>query len=503
MFACIYSRGVSGKGNWTVETGENSILVDLAFTFSPLVEQTTSDTVVLDVSGQDLLFGGAGEISESAEVESSVNLANEIFSRSKCLRLKTNVAVAANPDAAIHAARACRGISLIHPGEELSQLGSLSIKKLDCALVAVDEKRAAELQETFALWGIRTFADLARLPLAGVAERLGQDGVRLQKLAQGKTHRNLNLVRAPVGFEQSLELEHPISELEPLSFILSRLLNQLCANLNEYALATNEVRLRFVTEPRADCRSGASISRGVVEASGSNADLENPRNDFHQRTITLPVPMRNPRTLLRLLLFEIEHEPPQAPIIGLTIEVIPVQPRAAQTGLFIPLAPEPERLEITLARLVKLVGADNVGSPEMLDTHRPDAFRMKRFRLEVKGQKSEVRRKSNGQSAIGNQQCVMGFRMFRPPWNADVQTVRGRPARISARNSKISSRVRGEIVCAAGPWRGSGDWWRSDVWARDEWDVAVLDATANENEILCRIYRDLTNEQWFVAGVYD
>jgi len=269
MFVCIYGRGVSGARDSAADTSENSILVDLAFTFSPLVEQTTIDTVVLDVSGQDLLFGGASEFSESAEVESAVNLANEIFSRSKHLLLKTNVAVAPNPDAAIHAARSFKGISLTAPDEELSQLGSLSIKKLDCSLAVIDEKRATELQETFALWGIRTFADLARLPLAGVAERLGQDGVRLQKLAQGQTHRNLNLVRPPVGFEQSLELEHPISELEPLSFILSRLLNQLCANLNEYTLATNEVRLRLVSEP------------------GSNA--------ISERIITLPVPIRNPR----------------------------------------------------------------------------------------------------------------------------------------------------------------------------------------------------------------
>ncbi len=490
MFVCIHGRSVSGTQNSVADTGENSILVDLAFTFSPLVEQTTKDTVVLDASGQDLLFG-AGEFSESAEVESGVNLANEIFSRSKCLLLKSNVAVASNPDAAIHAARSCKGISVMPPGGELAQLGSLSIKKLDCSLAAVDESRAEELQETFALWGIRTFADLARLPLAGVAERLGQDGVRLQKLAQGKTHRNLNLVRPPVGFEQSLELEHPISELEPLSFVLSRLLNQLCANLNEYALATNEVRLRLDTEPRA-------------VASGFDKDLENHRNDFHERAIALPVPMRNPKTLLRLLVFEIEREPPPAPIVSVTIDATPVKPRAAQTGLFIPLAPEPERLEITLARLVKLVGPGNVGSPEMLDTHRPDAFRMKRFTLNHRGHRGRNPKAGiNQQSAIGNRQCVMGFRIFRPPWNADVQTVRGRPVRIHTRNPKISNKVRGEIVCAAGPWRASGDWWRSDVWARDEWDVAVLDATANEHEILCRIYRDLTSEQWFVEGVYD
>src|SRR5439155_15457529 len=138
----------------------------------------------------------------------------------------------------------------------------------------------------FSLWGIRTFDDLAKLPLAGVAERLGQEGVRLQKLAQGKTDRQLNLVRPPIGFAQSLELEHPVEELEPLAFILSRLLNQLCANLHAHALATNELRLCLQLENKTE----------------------------HERTITLPVPMHSPKTLLRLLLFEIEAQPPEAAV---------------------------------------------------------------------------------------------------------------------------------------------------------------------------------------------
>src|SRR5207244_6523247 len=101
------------------------------------------------------------------------------------------------------------------------------------------------------------------------------------------------LVELPIGFYQSLEFEQSIAEREPLSFIPYRLLNQLCANLNAQALATNELRLRLVTEPEA-------------VATGSYAD-----NDrvTHERTITLPVPMRNPKTFLRLLLFDIEAKP--------------------------------------------------------------------------------------------------------------------------------------------------------------------------------------------------
>jgi protein ImuB len=485
MFACIYSRSVpktqQDPGGEGAETG--SPLIDLAFTFSPLVEQTSAETVVLDVSGQDLLFGPPAK-NMSQEVECARNIATEIVRQSKTLNLKVNVAIAANVDVAIHAARLIKGVTIISPGDELLITRDFSIKQIDHSLVAIEEKRAAEIQETLALWGIRTLGDFARLPLAGVAERLGQDGVRLHKLARGKSDRRLNLVRPPIGFVQSLELEHPISEVEPLSFILSRLLNQLCANLNEYALATNELKLQLVTDNAAN---------------------------LYERTITLPVPMRNPKTLLRLLLFDIEREPPESPITALTITAEPIEPRASQAGLFIPLAPEPERLEITLARLRKLVGAENAGSPEILDTHRPDAFRMKRFTLNLnhrghRGRKSKAGSSygySNQKSQIGDRPCVMGFRIFRPPWRADVWTREGKPARIDAPSADARGRVRGQIVRASGPWRGSGDWWRTDVWARDEWDVAVVDPKSNEGEVLCRIYRELTTEQWFVAGIYD
>src|SRR5688572_29689004 len=400
MFACIYGQSVSKFEASASPVAEKatSVLVGLAFEFSPLVEQTSANTVLLDIAGQGLLFGAPkAEETSPDEIDSASNLANAIAQRASALHLKISVSVAANPDVAIHAARSFRGVSVIPNGEELSQLQALSIKAIDCSLVGIDARRAEEIEETFALWGIRTFGDLARLPLSGIAERLGQDGVQLQKLAQGKTDRRLNLARPPIGFAQSLELEHPVCELEPLSFILSRLLNQLCANLHEYALATNELQIELKLEDRTQ----------------------------HQRAITLPVPMRNPKTLLRLLLFDVEARPPQAPVVMVTITAEPVKPRAAQTGLFIPLAPEPEKLEITLARLAKLVGPNNVGSPEVLDTHRPDAFRMNKFLLaEKKNSRFALRRAR--MPALPGALPVMGFRMFRPAWRAEVQTESGK-----------------------------------------------------------------------------
>src|SRR5438876_5632585 len=383
VFACIYGR-VFVKNRFS-DDARQALLIDLAFTFSPLVERMSVDTVVLDISGDQLLFNSQNQ----AEVNWTRSLGDEIARRAAESSLKVSVSVAANPDVAIHAARAFKGVTIVSPGAELSQLGNLSIKLLDYSLAGIDEKKAEEIGETLALWGIRTFIDFAELPLAGVAQRLGQEGVRLQKLAQGKSERQLILVQPPVGFEQSLELEHPIAELEPLSFILSRLLNQLCANLNAQALATNELRLRLRLKDKTE----------------------------QERTITLPAPMRNPKTFLRLLLFDIEALPPQAAITSVTIAAEPVKPRILQTGLFIPLAPEPEKLEVTLARLAKLVGANNVGSPELLDTHRPDAFRMQpvnptgRARKNV-GSGSLFALNAGGTPALP----VIGFRIFRPSW---------------------------------------------------------------------------------------
>ena len=457
MFACIYAPELSAELS----------LSDFAYSFSPLVEETRSNTVVLDVEGCELLFSSAYQ------------LAREIAERSKKtktdggLQTNGNVALAANPDAAIHAATYLKGVTFVAPGEELTCLGEFPLQVLDCSLVNIDEKRSAEIFETLRLWGVRTFHDFAELPIAGVSERLGPEGIQLQKLAAGKTERHLLLKQSPPVFASSIELEHVIAELEPLSFIFARLLNQVCASLNSYALATNELLVRM--------------------------QLEN--QSTHERNLTLPYPMRDHKVFLKLLLLDIEMHPPQSAVKSVSIHCEPVKPRVLQNGLFTPLAPAPDKLELTLARLGKLVGEKNIGSPVLLDTHRPDAFSMKRFVLKTKEGGKRGRRSVNRQSAIPtrrDRQCL-GFRMFRPPLRAVVEIASGWPVQVSAWGKQRS--VYGKVVSLAGPWRSTGDWWRNDSWARDEWDVAL--ESGREQQALYRIYRELNSGNWFVEGNYD
>ncbi|HJS24008.1 MAG TPA: hypothetical protein VJ751_06615 [Pyrinomonadaceae bacterium] len=447
MFACIHAPHVS--------------LTEFAYGFSPVVEEVRDGTVVIDVEGCELLFGSAYQ------------LANEVAQRAQKPQAEggvestVSVAIAANPDAAIHAATYLKGITFVSPGEELTCLGEFPIDRLDHSLIDVEKKVAGELLETMRLWGIRTFADLASLPVAGVSERLGQVGIKLQQLAAGKTERHLKVKQPEPVFANSLELEHAVAELEPLSFIFARLLHQLCATLNAYALATNELCVSMQLEDQTT----------------------------HERKLSLPYPMRDHKVFLKLLLLDAEMHPPQAAVKAVSINCEPVKPRVLQNGLFVPLAPAPDKLELTLARLAKLVGEENVGSPTLLDTHRPDTFKLKHFTLDTKPDKR--RKIGNRQSAIGNQPCL-GFRMFRPPLRAIVQADQGWPTQISAWGKQRS--VYGKVVKLAGPWRTTGDWWRDDRWARDEWDVMLERAG---QQTLYRIYRELKTENWYVEGNYD
>jgi protein ImuB len=454
MFACIHAQQVPAELS----------LTEFAYGFSPIVEEVRSGTVVIDVEGCELLFGSAYQ------------LANEVAQRAQKPRTEgglestVSVSVAANPDAAIHAATYLKGITFISPGEELTCLGEFPLDRLDHSLIEVEKKVADEVLETLRLWGVRTFAKFASLPVEGVSERLGQAGLKLQQLAAGKTERHLKIKQPAPVFAQSLELEHAVAELEPLSFIFARLLHQLCATLNAYALATNELCVSMQLEDQTT----------------------------HERKLSLPYPMRDHKVFLKLLLLDAEMHPPQAAVRAVSINCEPVKPRVLQNGLFVPLAPAPDKLELTLARLAKLVGEENVGSPTLLDTHRPDAFSLKHFTLSDTKSDLRKRRKSGKRKlAIGDQPCL-GFRMFRPPLRAIVQADQGWPTQISAWGKQRS--VYGKVVKLAGPWRTSGDWWRDDRWARDEWDVMLERAG---EQTLYRVYRELKTENWYVEGNYD
>lgn len=418
MFACLHAPGNA------------ALLLECAGHFSPLIEETSADTVVFDVRGLRTLYGSPGK------------LADEIQRR---VGIDANLAIAANPDAAVHAARGLRGVTIVAPKQAASLLAPLPIYLLG---------GSPEFARTVDLWGIRTFGELAELPALGVASRLSEEGAHMQKLARGLGRRQLRLIETALVFIEEMEPDDGLDSLEQLLFLLAQMMERLCLRLRFHGLSTNEVRLRLKLE----------------------------RAPEHCVVLRPPVPIVKHKVLLKLLQLELREKPPQTFVERIHLEMMPVRPRTTQYGLFVPPAPEPEQLEVTLARIRGLVGAENVGAPEMLDTWRTDAFRMGALTVRV----------TTDMVAPAPLRPKLALRRFRPPCPAQVWcTCDGKPSRI------FSSMAGGRVVACAGPWRTSGDWWSGEEWDREEWDVEIGDVSVS------RVVQDCFVGRWFVEGNYD
>jgi protein ImuB len=270
-------------------------------------------------------------------------------------------------------------------------------------------------------------------------------------------------------------LEHPIVLLEPLAFLLNRLLEQLCARLGSRALSTQELRLTLELENFSPFHQSSKNNHQFI------------------RTLSLPLPMLDTKVFLKLLQLDLNAHPPGAPIVKIHLAAEPARPRLAQGGLFLPPSPEPEKLELTLARIAGMVGEHRVGAVELLDTHHPDGFRMQRFVAEV-ARKAPQKKTPDSAAATA---AVTALRRCRPPLRVNVILESGQPVHVTCAKKK---EVQGDVLWKAGPWRSSGDWWEREAWSRDEWDLALRNGDAVSFH---RLVHDLLGGGWFVEGTYD
>jgi len=465
------------------EAAAQAALVDCAHAFSPRVEPLAPAAVLLDASGLDRLFGPPAA------------LAREIAQRAAEMGLEANVAIAANRDAALVAARGFPGITVIGRGEEAQRLGPLGCDVLfsdttDTLEFEAERKRAArgrsrreqqsatpaEILDTLERWGVRTLRAFAALPSVAVAERLGQQGVALQKLARGEGSQVLIAAEPPLRFEESLELEHPVALLEPLAFLLARLLEPLCARLTARALATNELRLTLQLDGTV---SDESTEIKQSPETRERSEIENQKsiikNSFvpsclhGEYTLRLPVPMLDVRVFLKLLQLELQERPPGAPVTALTLAAEPVRPQVAQHGLFQPAAPEPERLQLLLARLAGIVGRENLGNAKLQDSYARERYQVEEFASTAESGKAHHRDTESERNKdslclcdsavdVRRRPAMLASRIFRPPLAASIDLRGGLPARITCYDERGFS---GDVVWAAGPWRTSGEWWGS------------------------------------------
>jgi protein ImuB len=474
-------------------------LIAVAAEFSPRYERHGDDVVTVDVSGLERLFvrrarpgrpdglgrldrpgrpgrvGLPGEAAAAHEASGRTmwaTLAGEMRREAGARGAAVHVAIAGTWMAALLASIARPGVTVIDPGGEADALMSLPVDLLDKVPLAV-ARRGLQGDGTspitaFKRWGVETLGDVARLPAAELVSRLGPPARLWQAIAAGHDVWPLVPTAAEERFEASLDLEWPIEGFEPLSFVLTRLLEPLSTRLE-----------------RRD--RGAAVLHVVLQLVS---------RDLYARQLQLSSPVRDVRTLRTLVLLDLDAHPPGAAIDRVTLIIDPTPGRPLQHALFTRAHPTPEQLSTLLARLGALMGQERVGAPATLDSDRPGAFETRPFATDRRDRPGQGGREAARGREPAPSDVVTALRRCRQPVPARVALVDGRPVRVSSDRRGLPA---GAVVQSAGPWRTSGNWWSEpdDAWNHDEWDVAL-----REGAVL-RIFRDRHTERWFIDGIVD
>jgi protein ImuB len=544
LYACVYrppdGRATLSGSPQSDGEPERLALRTIAEQFSPRYECHGDDLVSIDVRGLERLLGPAQAI--------GAELRREAAARG----IRAHTAVAGTRMAAALLAIARPGLTVVPRGAEAEALAPIAVgilEKIDDADRTPSSQKDRDPKHAvvsavsaFERWGLKTLGELAALPPADLAARLGKPALAFQAMARGEDIRPLVPTLADERFDGSLDLDWPIEELEPLSFVLTRLLEPLSTRLErrDRGAAVLHVLLRLVS-------------------SGRGEPLES--RETYARRLELPSPLRDVRTLRTLALLDLEAHPPGAGIDRVTIVIDPTPGRVLQHTLFTRAHPTPEQLSTLVARLGALMGQDRFGAPATVDSYRPGAFMLTAFATlrepqgrpeprrgatdhddhrRARGTRRENLVNNSAGSALnvvtavdsesrtptlppGESRVVSALRRCRQPVPARVAVAGGRPVRVTTDRRGFAG---GTVVGCAGPWRASGEWWMGEKlevrsekvevqvrssdfkvhtsgaggagpWNRDEWDVSLSDGA------VYRIFRDRDHDRWFIDAIVD
>ncbi len=301
-------------------------------------------------------------------------------------------------------------------------------------------------------WGVTTIGQFTALPQQEVIRRLGAEGLALWDRARGGRPRPLHLYVPPQQFSAALDLDHEIETTEGVLFILRRFVDRLALELRTASFAAAEIDL-------------------VLKLADET---------LHQRSFRLPEPTASEDILFRTLCTHFESLRTAASVVGASLQVTPVRPLVRQPGLFETGLRDPHGFSETLSRVTAIVGNDCLGTPSLEDTYRPDAVKLTAPLSTVPAVDQPPVWPPLG----------LPLRRFRPPLRTQVELTRdGCPAFISA------AQINSPVAATRGPWQTSGDWWKPETWAREEWDIELA---------VGGIYRlSKIGATWYLDGEYE
>lgn len=432
-------------------------LLEVAESFSPRFEDAGEGVVYLDIEGLERHYAPeeAASPATGAEMQAAETaLGRDLMAAAeRKAGLPAWAGIASSKLGARIAAERQPSPTIVPVGRESHFLAPLPLAHL---------APEAGVHQTLSRWGIRSIGSFAALSANEVAGRLGKAGQELHERARGIDSRPIVPHQPGELFSEGMDFDWPLDSLEPFLFVARAALDRLCTRLDSRGLACIQLELTLRLEPD-----------GLVE-----------------RSIALPAPSRDVKTLLTLVRLDLEREPPGAPVIGFTFKAHPDRPRAAQLTLFGPAALSPDKMATSLARLFALLGSDGIGRCQPLDSHVPSHFELLQF---------EPPPPPTIRPEVPRSRGLLAVRCLRPPIPLVVRSAGGKILAIRPRpRNAPAEKLGGPVRVASGPWSIDESWWSEhETVDRRYWDVEL------ESGDIYRIYRDQSTGDWFADGVYD
>ena len=484
-FACIISNS------------DRHALVAIARQFSYSIE-TLDDGILFDISGLERLIGKPEKI------------AQKILTELKHAKIPGSLAVADTVETATLLAR--QKSDAVHSLRLPDVFPQLPLDGLD-----IEE----DTLNVFNDLGLHRVEDLLAVPQTELINRYGRDFENVVRALRQKGDRLLtpNVKESSVSW--SNELDHAVEDFEQLIFILNHGLDTLFRRVAYYGLSTEQLDISF--------------------------RLSNKTTRNYEIKTSFPTLERS--FWLKLINLRVSLDPPEAGIVSLDVVSYFTKPRPSQRGLYAVSRPEPESLLLTVDKIKKLVGKENVGIPLLLDQRLAlpftlDADAIPDVRIESSVKKKQAAEEKRLSRSICGEACfadkaendlaapppiianggiaaqpfrsatekqsfsanraakpqigpvemadlpraIVAFSYFRPPLSAEVLVRDGRLVFVKTRSFS------GHVAEYSGVWRANSKWWDTP-WKTYEWDIEIESGGVYR---LCR-----TGKEWFVVGEYD
>lgn len=197
-------------------------------TFSPLIEPLSIDEAFLDLSGMGRLFPDVADMGR--EIKRRIKSATGLTASVGIAVSKSVAKIASDfdkPD----------GLTIVPPDEVQAFLDPLPVS----ALWGVGQKMLATLRQM----GVRTVADLRRIPLSVLETKFGKMGIHVHKMARGEDQREVHPLDAVKSVSNERTFERDETDWQVVSDTTFALSEKVSGRLRRGGIRGRTVHLKI------------------------------------------------------------------------------------------------------------------------------------------------------------------------------------------------------------------------------------------------------------------